>query len=392
MTKYYVAALIPGFVAIACVFVAWKLLTQTPSSSSPTPPPSLPKRQQLSPSTTPLSSRQYSPNSPFLLPTASKILNSNHTTTVQQNQILPSDLLQVPQPQTRKVSPSPCKLLEKGSRVWALNFQSSCRDPVMWPNTSAWRADLSSVMRNVTSVRLQSVALSQTEYTVDIWNNRIDVIIGGTEYPVVVPIGMYTTGTSLAAAVTAAFVATAPALAAFTATYTALTDNITISESTPTAFVLPWRTGTNVNKSMCKTLGYRQEDVNSILDGGSHEAVAPGRVDLNGVLAIDVFADELTNSLEGPIGRVLLNKSFEESPVFQETIIDDYHTFWPIGRIQFLTFRFMVQYGRLNDDGTILCDYRPYEFHGRQNTLRLDFGVASYMNPMEAEVQLDPGT
>lgn len=262
----------------------------------------------------------------------------------------------------------------------------------MWPNTSAWRADLSSVMRNVTSVRLQSVALSQTEYTVDIWNNRIDVIIGGTEYPVVVPIGMYTTGTSLAAAVTAAFVATAPALAAFTATYTALTDNITISESTPTAFVLPWRTGTNVNKSMCKTLGYRQEDVNSILDGGSHEAVAPGRVDLNGVLAIDVFADELTNSLEGPIGRVLLNKSFEESPVFQETIIDDYHTFWPIGRIQFLTFRFMVQYGRLNDDGTILCDYRPYEFHGRQNTLRLDFGVASYMNPMEAEVQLDPGT
>jgi hypothetical protein len=380
MTKYYVAALIPGFVAIACVVVAWKLLTQTPSSTPSTP--SLSKPKHLNPK--PPSHRA---DPPFLLPT--KV----HTTTVQQNQILPSDLLKIPRPQTRKVSPSPCSnLLEKGNRVWALNFQSSCRDPVMWPNTSAWRADLSSVMRNVTSVRLQSVALSPAEYTVDIWNNRIDVIIGGTEYAVVVPTGMYATGTSLAAAVTAAFIATDPALAAFTATYTGLTDSITISESSPTAFVLPWRTGNNVNQSMCKTLGYRQEDVDSILDGGSHEAVAPGRVDLNGVLAIDVFADELTNSLEGPIGRVLLNKSFEEAPVFQETIIDDYHTFWPIGRIQFLTFRFMVQYGRINDDGTILCDYRPYEFHGRQNTLRLDFGVSSYMNPMEAEVQLDPGT
>jgi hypothetical protein len=225
---------------------------------------------------------------------------------------------------------------------------------------------------------------------VDVWNNTIDVQFGGTTYEVVVPVGMYS-ATSLATAVTTAFVATDPALAAFTATYTALTDTITIAESTPTVFTLLWLTGPNANTSLAHTLGYNRIDTVPTLSGGSHVVVAQGRVDVTGVLAIDVFAEELSNSIDGPIGRVLLKKEFVDSPVFQETPIEESHVFWPIGRIQFLTFKFMVQYGRI-DNGTITCDYRPYEFHGKNNTVRIDFGETSYINPMEQEVQLDPST
>jgi hypothetical protein len=250
--------------------------------------------------------------------------------------------------------------------------------------------ELSTFVRNVTSTTLRSVGLDVAEYTVDAWNNMIDVNVGGTDYVVGVGVGMYATGSDLATAITTAFVATHAALAAFTAVYTPLTDTITISETTPTQFTLLWGSGPNVNTSLWKTLGFVQQDVVSVLVGGSQDVMSPGRVDLYGVLAIDVFADELTNSLEGPIGRVLLKQTLEGAPVFQETIVNDYHTFWPISKIQFLTFRFMVQYGHINDDASVVCKYRPYEFHGRHNTVQLDFGVTSYLNPLEAEVQLEP--
>jgi hypothetical protein len=87
----------------------------------------------------------------------------------------------------------------------------------------------------------------------------------------------------------------------------------------------------------------------------------------------------------------LLDKRLTDAPVFQETSVEEHHSFWPIGRLNFITFKFMVQYERISGD-TITCDYRPYEFHGKRNTLRLDFGETTYMNPMENEVQLDPGT
>ena len=248
-------------------------------------------------------------------------------------------------------------------------------------------------MRNVSTVALRSVGLSPSEYTVDVWNNRIDLSFGGNVYNVVVASGMYSTGATLATATQSAILATDAALAGFTVTYSALTDSITIAESSPAEFTLLWASGDNANTSMWNTLGWRHEDATSTLVGGSHDAVSPGRVDLNGVLAIDVFADELSNSLDdGPVGRVMLNRSVVGDPVFQETEHENSHRFWPIARLQFLTFRFMVQYGQMNQDGSVVCAYRPYQFHGRANTLRLDVGETSYVNPMELDVQLDPGT
>jgi hypothetical protein len=364
MSSYHWAAVFPALIAVVCVVIAWRVLHQSQHV-----PAEMPLESMRAPRP------RATPHPP--VPRFSDRLAT---------QSLFSDRLGVPSPPTRATHHSACEL-QKGTRIWKLNFSSACRDDA-WPSTSVWRVDLPTVMRNVSSVSLRSVGLHASEYTVDAWNNTIDVAFGGNTYAVVVPIGMYT-ASALATAVTAAFVATDVALAAFTATYTALTDTITIAEGTPAAFTLLWVSGTNANTSLARTLGYTT-DTSSTLVGVSHVAAAPGRVDLDGVLAIDVFADELTNSMDGPIGRVMLERE-PDAPVFQQTPLEEVHTFWPIGRLQFLTFRFMVQYGRV-EAGVVTCDYRPYEFHGKNNTLRLDFGETSYINPMEKEVQLDPGT
>lgn len=356
MSHYHWAAVIPALIAVVCVVCAVSVVNT---------PPELP---------------------PHMVTPPVKTLPKKTTGRVKRESVLQSDRLDVPSPPTRDAHSSGC-VLEKERRIWKLNFNSECRDVSVWPTTSTWRMDLPTVMRNVSSVSLRSVGLHASEYTVDVWNNTIDVSFGGSTYEVVVPIGMYSAPT-LATAVTVAFTGV-PALAAFTATYTVLTDTITISA--PAVFTLLWLTGLNANTSLAQTLGYTRVDTVSTLDGGSHVVVSQGRVDLDGVLAVDVFADELSNSMDGPIGRVLLGKQLEDAPVFQETSIEEHHSFWPISRLQFLTFRFMVQYGRI-DGGVITCDYRPYEFHGKRNTVRLDFGETAYINPMESEVQLDPGT
>lgn len=385
MRKYYVAAIVPLIVALGCVCVAWKLL-QNRSAPTPKPPP---LSMKLTPSSTSPTPKKRSPvplhpsstmASTFVLPGA-----QNYT-----NVTLPSDHLEIPVTQTRELVPLACVDLERGTRVWKLNFDSSCKDGVQWPTTSHWRMDLSTFVRNVTSTTLRSVGLEPAEYTVDVWNNMVDVEVGGTQYAVAVELGMYANGTDLATAISTAFVATHAALAGFSVVYTALTDRMTVSESTPTQFSLLWGSGENANTSLWKTMGFLQQDVSSTLSGGAHQVDSPGRVDLYGPLAIDVFADELTNCLEGPLGRVLLSRSVEGAPVFRENTLDNHHTFWPISKIQFITFNFMVQYGHINADGTVVCKYRPYEFHGRHNTVQLDFGVMSYMNPLEAEVQLEP--
>ena len=333
--------------------------------------------------------------------------------------MLPSDRLCVPRPPTRKCigfGSGESEKLERTQRIWRLNFNSECRDNVAWPTTAAWRMNLSNPMRNVSSVNLSSVALHASEYTVDVWNNTLDISVGGNTHTVTVPVGIHTTGTSLAEAVQATIRATHPALANFIVSYTPSTDTMIVRESTPDSFSLLWRSGPGVNTGMWKTMGYDLVDVSSSLgETGDHEIIAPHRIDLVGPLAIDVFADELCNSVDGPIGRVALERPSAGGAVFQTyntntntNTMSEAHTFWPISRITFLTFRFMVQRVKVDDvggDGTKThtpapaianatvapsCDYRPYVFNGRNVTLRVEFGCTEYVNPMVHDVQLDP--
>ena len=387
MSKFYWAAVLPALVAVVCVVMVYYILQHHFEK----PPP---ETTALPLYTTPsLASTWKAPppsrsSTPYITPTS-----STRTTSFT----LPSDHLHVPRPPTRDTIATYIDAgadLKKGERIWRLNLSSECRDNEVWPTPAAWRLTLTTPMRNVSSVALRSVALHASEHTVDVWNQSIDISLGGTTYEITVLVGEHTTGDALAAAVQAAIRATDPALVAFTVSYTALTDIITIAEVTPAAFTLLWRTGPNADTSMWKTLGYTLTDTTSVLVGGSHNAVAPGRIDLMGVLALDVFADELDHSVAGPIGRVQLQRTVAgDTPVYQRyNYINEAHTFWPISRLTFLTLRFMVERARVNQDGTIMRDYRPYVFNGRNNTIRLDFGCTEYVNPMEHDVQLDPGT
>jgi len=251
--------------------------------------------------------------------------------------------------------------------------------------------NLSNFMHNVSSVALRSVALHASEFTIDVWSNTLDIEIGGDTHTVTVPSGNHATGAALALAVETAIQAAHAALANFTLVFTTLTDTITINETTPTPFTLLWKNGPSANTSMWKTLGFNLDDFASSLVAGDQTANAPNRIDLDGPLALDIFADELKHSINGPIGRVELERTRENTTaVFQHyNNINEAHTFWPIARLTFLTFRFLVQ--RVGVDGTT-CDYRPYQFHGRNNTIRIDVGCTEYVNPMEEDVQLDPGT
>jgi hypothetical protein len=394
MSKFYWAAVVPAFVAVACIILAYFIMQRPLMVQTGVLPfmDARPPAVRAAKEAVKASAAMQPPASP---PFLGAYMRQNTTTSAFT---LPSDHLHVPRPPARDAVATCIDVgadLKKGKRIWRLNFSSECRDNVAWPTPAAWRLNLSTPMRNVSSVTLRSVALHASEYTVDVWNRAIDISVGGGTYAVTVPAGNHITGASLATAVQAAIVSTHPALVAFTVAYTALTDTITISESTPAAFTLCWRSGANADTSMWKTLGYDLADTTSVLVGARHVAVAPGRIDLMGVLAIDVFADELEHSVDGPIGRVQLQRTVAgDVPVYQSCstcIINEAHSFWPVSRLSFLTLRFMVERARVNQDGTILCDYRPYAFNGRNNTLRIDFGCTEYVNPMEQDVQLDPG-
>jgi len=273
--------------------------------------------------------------------------------------------------------------------MWHLNVESACRDTQVWPSTAEWRIDLSTPLRNVTSVALRSVGLHASEYTVDVWNQWVDIKLGGVVYEVAAPLGMVSSGTALATTLQTSIVATHPALAAFTVVYNSTTDTLTLTETTSAPFTLLWATGPHATTSLWKTMGYTLADTTSTAGGVS---VSPGRIDLHGVLAIDVFADELENSVNGPMGRVTLQRDLPgDTPVFLVIPTGNVHTFWPLARLTFLTLRFMVQYPVV-DDGTVTCAYRPYVFNGRNNTCQLEFACSEYMNPMEHDVHLDPST
>lgn len=366
MSRYHVAAIIPAVISIVCVVIAWNLL-RVPQEDEEAEAPLIPIPQFVR-----TLKKHLPPPPPPHRPT------------------MPRDSSTAPTPTFRKLIPTTTCEPGRRRQIWKLNFNSECRDRASWPSSSEWRARASSAMRNVSSVRLRSIGLHAAEYTVDVWNNRMDLEFAGTVYQVTIPVGEYASGTALAAATTTAITSTSGALAGFSVTYSTLLDSLAVLEGTPTEFTILWASGPNVNTSAYRVLGFERSDLASVLNGPNHEVVG-GRVDLDGVLAIDVFADELTKSLDGPVGRVVLRKQYAGAPVFQDLPVNDFHTFWPIARLTFLTFRFMVQYGHVNPDGTVLCEYRPYVFNGKPNTVRIDFGVTSYINPMEDDVQLDPG-
>lgn len=277
--------------------------------------------------------------------------------------------------------------LEYTLRHRKYTFQSDQRDQLMYPSPAYYRLKLLVPLRNVVAITLSSGVFPITEYNVNAYNQYVDIDVGGTVYTVQVPQGEYTEST-LAPAVQTAIQALGPPLAGVTVTLDPLTRRITVANAA--AFTLLFRTGPSVNKSMWQVLGFLQLDTTPALS-----TTAPGMIDLAGALAIDMFIEEVScniDSTDNAVARISLQKFTPVSSLtyFTPTNYGVLRKFWPIGRLQYLTFQFMVKVSELQPDGQVIVKYRPYDFNERNHTMQLAFSCKEYESPQDEFVELDP--
>lgn len=269
-------------------------------------------------------------------------------------------------------------------------FQSQQRDMLQYPTPAIYRVQLLVPLRNVVAITLSSGVFPITEFNVNPYNNKLDIQIGGVVYTVVLPEAEYTPST-LAPALQTAITALGPPLAGFTVTLDPLSGKVIITNVAP--FDLLFRTGPSVNESLWQVLGFLQLDYAPTPPALS--ITAPGVIDLTGTLAIDLFVDEIKDNIDSTdnaMVRIDLQKFTPTSLITYFTPTDSGvpRVFWPIARLQYLTFKFMVKYVALLPDGSQMIDYRPYCFNGRNHTMQLIITSKEYQSPLEDLVELDP--
>jgi hypothetical protein len=275
------------------------------------------------------------------------------------------------------------------TRSRKFTFESAARDTTIYPTPSYYRLDFPKLLRNVIAVTLNVAVFPVSEYNVNVYNQWIDIEEGGIVYEVQIPAGFYPdiTGPDLVAfgdAVELAITTTSPALAAYTVDQDDVASKLTVnSNGAPFRFL--FFSGPNVNRSAWRVVGYPRLDTALAV---SH--LSPGIVDLLGTLAIDLFVEELTNSVEGSLARIDLNRqSLGGATYFTPTEVGSARYFWPIGKLQFMTFQFLVATTEIVS-GEVVQTYRPYLFNGRQHTMQFSVVTREYRNVLEDDVELDP--
>ena len=285
----------------------------------------------------------------------------------------------------RNLFPSPAKL-DYTDKTFKYSFQSEARDTSIYPTSSVYRVYPVNILRNVYSVNASLAVIPCAEYNVNQYNQWLDILFSGVTYAVKIPVGQYTADATFSAAIETAITTTDPALAAFTASFNTLTFTITIN-SNGLPFSLLFFTGVNVNQSCWKVLGFPRIDTEV-----AASITGPGIVDLNGEQWVYLFIDEFTNALENSAVAVFpLNKVVTTGAAFftQDEIGPHFRLFHPIGRLPFLTFRFLVFTTNILSDGLLVDSFRPYDFNGRQNSVQLNFFCYQYHNVLSDSVELD---
>jgi len=271
-------------------------------------------------------------------------------------------------------------------------FQSEARDTTLYPSPAHYRMNLPVPQKNVIGIGLNLAVVPISEYNVNPFTQWIDIRVAGVTYSVQLPEGNYVTVAgnplNIATSLQAAIVAFNPALAAFTVTLSALNNRITINTNGAPCSLL-FGTGPNVNKCLWQILGFPRVDTDDlvVLD-------APGTVDVTGTRAIDVFIEEIANSIDSTdnaFARIdLLRYNITTDVTFFTPPGDGVpRYFWPISRLTFLTFSFLVRYTEIMPNGTLIETYRPYLFNGRQHTMRLDVISKEYKSPLEDNIELE---
>lgn len=327
-----------------------------------------------------------SPTFNLVLPRASPPPDTHKSRYQLMREDVMNDALTAPPVQLRQPLVIPHHL-EYTLRHRKYTFQSDQRDQLVYPSPSYYRLKLLVPLRNVVAITLSSGVFPITEYNVNAYNQFLDIDVGGTVYTIQVPEGEYTEAT-LAAAVQAAIQALGPPLAGFTVVLDPLTRRITVANAAP--FTLLFRSGPSVNKSVWQVLGFLQVDV-----GPSVSVTSSGVIDLAGTTAIDMFIEEVScniDSTDNAVARISLQKFSPVSSLtyFTPTNYGVLRKFWPIGRLQYLTFQLMVKVSELQPDGTLVVKYRPYDFNGRNHTMQLAISCKEYESPQDEFVELDP--
>ena len=310
----------------------------------------------------------------------------------QQDEIVEHSKLVTPSPGVRSAllcSQVSAPLLGYVKRLRRFSFMSEARDPVKYPSPAYYRSTLPIPQKNVVAIGLNLAVIPLSEYNINEYNAWLDIDVAGVTYSVLLPVGTYN-GTTIAPGLQAAIVATNVALAAYTVTLTPLTSKITIDTNGPPC-VLLFRTGPHVNRNLWQVLGFpRFADT---LDLAVH--VAPGTVSLFGAMSIDVFIDEISNSIQSTdnaFARIDLLRTVVTADVTFFTPPGDGLplAFWPISRLTFLTFSMLVKYTEITATGDLVERYRPYLFNGRDHILRLDIITQEYKSPLEESIELEP--
>lgn len=278
--------------------------------------------------------------------------------------------------------------LEYARKLSKFTFQSDQRDIQQYPLESYYRLQLDIPLRNVVGVYMNNAVMPISEPNVNYSTQWIDIDVAGTVYQVAVPKGEYD-AINIALAIQNAIQAMGGPLAAFTVSLDPITRKFTINTNGPPCIIL-WKTGPNVNRSMWMVMGFPRIDTP---DAVSH--TAPGILDISGTMAIDVFISEIKksiNSVDNSFVRIPMQRFAPTSTItyFTFTTAGLPVTFWPIARLQYLTFSFLVKTTCILPNGEVVTKYRPYDFEGRQHTFQLTIETKEYKNVFEDTLELDP--
>lgn len=304
---------------------------------------------------------------------------------------LHGDQLAAPKPQPRVPLNNIPQPLSQIVRLKRLTFQSEERDPQIFPTPSYYRLKMAVPMRNVVSVSLTNAAIPLSEYLVNEYTQWLDVEYLGVLYQVQMPLGDWNTSAGVFATTLQTAMIAAGLPATLTVTSNTDTQRLTFATNNGNPWQFLMRTGPNVNRSMWQLIGFPREDT-----ALATVLVAPNNLDFQGTYAVDLFIDEISchlDSADNMVAHIILQKFLAISVTTYKAPPDAGlpRTFFPIGRLQFLTFRFLVSYTILEPGSDVpIQKYRPYLVNGRNHTFQLDFGCREYENMFENTVELDP--
>jgi hypothetical protein len=260
------------------------------------------------------------------------------------------------------------------------------RDQQRWPGVAQFRVQLPTIMKNINSVAVVSAQLPNAQLTVDTHNSLLSLREDeGSVVSVTLTHANYAEGDAATLALDVhTQIATAPTLSN-TYSVTETGGVLTIARTAGTAeFELLLGAEVDAGGQVAALLGFAPgvsvpSDVSGEVTGTSAVAVGARAV------CVDVHVEEFETTFadHAIIARIPMDSSravTTYSPAHVRA-----RTFFPVDRLSDVTLS--LRLGPTSRETVI-----PYNFHGQDVTLTLEFGLAHYENRLQEDVVLAGGT